>query len=98
MDITTDASRMFKIGQVSERAERLVKVTEECLELGLAAAKPWGHSGDTADAINTHAQENGYSVVEEIGADGRIGSRISTKIHLSALLLQKDLRCYWFRV
>ena len=40
----SDASRMFKIGQVSERAERLVKVTEECLELGLAAAKPWGTS------------------------------------------------------
>ena len=66
----SDASRMFKIGQVSERAERLVKVTEECLELGLAAAKPWGHLGDIADAINTHAQENGYSVVEEIGGHG----------------------------
>ena len=61
---------IFKIGQVSERAERLVKVTEECLELGLAAAKPWGHLGDIADAINTHAQENGYSVVEEIGGHG----------------------------
>ena len=66
----SDASRMFKIGQVSERAERLVKVTEECLELGLAAAKPWGHLGDIADAINTHAQANGYSVVEEIGGHG----------------------------
>ncbi len=66
----SDASRMFKIGQVSERAERLVKVTEECLELGLVAAKPWGHLGDIADAINTHAQANGYSVVEEIGGHG----------------------------
>ena len=66
----SDASRMFKIGQVSERAERLVKVTEECLELGLASAKPWGHLGDIADAINTHAQANGYSVVEEIGGHG----------------------------
>ena len=31
---------------------------------------PWGHLGDIADAINTHAQENGYSVVEEIGGHG----------------------------
>ena len=56
----SDASRMFKMGNVSERAERLVRVTEECVQRGLAAAKPWGHLGDIADAINTHAQANGY--------------------------------------
>ena len=66
----SDASRMFRIGNVSERADRIVRVTEECLALGLAAAKPWGHLGDIADAINTHAKENGYSVVEEIGGHG----------------------------
>ena len=66
----SDASRMLKIGTVSERAERIVRVTEECVELGLKAAKPWGHLGDIADAIYTHAQKNGYSVVEDIGGHG----------------------------
>lgn len=66
----SDASRMFKIGTVRERAERIVRVTEECVELGLKAAKPWGHLGDIADAIYTHAQKNGYSVVEDIGGHG----------------------------
>ena len=66
----SDASRMFKIGTVSERAERIVRVTEEGVELGLKAAKPWGHLGDIADAIYTHAQKNGYSVVEDIGGHG----------------------------
>lgn len=66
----SDASRMFKIGTVSERAKRIVRVTEECVELGLKAAKPWGHLGDIADAIYTHAQKNGYSVVEDIGGHG----------------------------
>lgn len=66
----SDASRMFAIGKISERAERLLKVTEECLARGLAAAKPWGHLGDIADAINSHAQANGYSVVEDIGGHG----------------------------
>ena len=66
----SDASRMFKIGEVSERAEKLVRVTEECVELGLAQAKPWNHLGDIAYAIHSHAQENGYSVVEEIGGHG----------------------------
>lgn len=66
----SDASRMFAIGKVSERAKKLMKVTEECVELGLAAAKPWGHLGDIADAINSHARANGYSVVEDIGGHG----------------------------
>lgn len=66
----SDASRMFKIGKLSERAEKIVKVTEECVELGLAQAKPWNHLGDIADAINSHAQANGYSVVIDIGGHG----------------------------
>ena len=66
----SDASRMFTIGDVSPEAERIVRVTKECVELGLKAAKPWGHLGDIAYAINSHAQENGYSVVEEIGGHG----------------------------
>ena len=41
----SDASRMFMIGEVSDRAKRLVRVTEECVELGLAAAKTMGTSG-----------------------------------------------------
>lgn len=66
----SDASRMFTMGKISDRAQRIVKVTEECVERGLAAAKPWGHLGDIADAINSHAQANGYSVVEDIGGHG----------------------------
>ena len=66
----SDASRMFTIGNISPKAEKLVRVTRECVELGLKAAKPWGHLGDIAYAINTHARANGYSVVEEIGGHG----------------------------
>ena len=66
----SDASRMFAIGKISERAEKLLKVTEECVERGLAAAKPWGHLGDIAHEINSHARANGYSVVEDIGGHG----------------------------
>ncbi len=66
----SDASRMFKMGEISDRAQRIIKVTEECVELGLEAAKPWGHLGDIAYAINSHAKANGYSVVEDIGGHG----------------------------
>ncbi|MEF9840739.1 MAG: type I methionyl aminopeptidase [Lachnospiraceae bacterium] len=66
----SDASRMFSIGTISQRADKLISVTKECVELGLAAARPWGHMGDIADAINSNAQKNGYSVVSEIGGHG----------------------------
>lgn len=66
----SDASRMFIIGNAAPRAKKIVRVTKECVELGLKAAKPWGHLGDIAYAINTHAQKNGYSVVEDIGGHG----------------------------
>ena len=77
VDVTTilngyyaDASRMFCIGEVSPEAKKLVDVTKECLDVGLAAVKAWGYLGDVGYAVNTLAQKNGYSVVEEIGGHG----------------------------
>ena len=92
----SDASRMFKLGTVSERAEKIVRVTEECVNLGLAAAKPWGHLGDIAHAINTHARENGYSVVEEIGGHG-IGLEFHEDPFVS-YVTQKEVKCFSFPV
>ena len=66
----SDASRMFTLGNISPQARKLVDVTRECVDLGLAEAKPWGHLGDIAHAISTHAHKNGYSVVEDIGGHG----------------------------
>lgn len=66
----SDASRMFKIGNVHEELEKLVKVSKECLDLGLKAAKPWGFLGDVSEAVQTHAEKNGYSVVREFGGHG----------------------------
>jgi len=66
----SDSSRMFMIGEVSDEKRKLVEVTKECVELGLAAVKPWGFLGDIADVISRHANENGYRVVREIGGHG----------------------------
>lgn len=65
-----DASRMFCIGDVPEEKRKLVRVTKECLDLALEATKPWGTMGDMGYACNKHAQENGYSIVREIGGHG----------------------------
>ena len=66
----SDSSRMFCIGNVSPEKKKLVDVTKECVELGLAAVKPWGFMGDMAEAVWTHAKENGYQVVRTIGGHG----------------------------
>lgn len=66
----SDSSRMYCIGKISEEKKKLVRVTKECVEKGLAMVKPWNFLGDMAQVINDHAKANGYSVVVEIGGHG----------------------------
>lgn len=66
----SDSSRMFCLGNVAPEHKKLVDVAKECVELGLAQVKPWGHLGDVAAAISEHAKANGYSVVREVGGHG----------------------------
>ncbi len=66
----SDSSRMFMLGNVDPEAKKLVEVTKECVDRGLKAVKPWGFLGDMAEAVHTYAEENGYSVVREIGGHG----------------------------
>ena len=66
----SDASRMYMIGEVSEEAKRLVEVTKECMMKGIEAVKPWTRLGNVSHAVQTHAEENGYSVVREFGGHG----------------------------
>ena len=66
----SDASRMFKIGKVSEAADKITDVAKECLEAGIKAVKPWGHLGDIGAAVQELAEKNGYSVVRAFGGHG----------------------------
>lgn len=66
----SDSSRMYCIGEVSEEKKKLVEVTRECMEKGIAMVQPWNFLGDMAQAVNDHAKANGYSIVVEIGGHG----------------------------
>lgn len=66
----SDASRMFMIGEVSEDAQKIVRVAKECLEVGLKAVHPWGTVGDIGAAVYAHAKENGCSVVVDFAGHG----------------------------
>ena len=66
----SDSSRMFCIGEVSPDRRRLVEVTRESVQAGLAAVKPWGFLGDVSAAVNKVATDAGYTVVREFGGHG----------------------------
>ncbi len=65
-----DASRMFIIGQTTPEKEKLVRVTKECLEIGMQTAKPYSFVGDLGNAIAKHAHKNGFSVVRDLCGHG----------------------------
>jgi len=65
-----DSSKMFCIGEVPNHASRLVKITQECLYLGILQVKPGATLGDIGHAIQTHAEKNHYSVVREYCGHG----------------------------
>ena len=70
-----DNAWTYRVGSVSPRAERLMRVTRECLELGIAAARPGNRIGDIGYAVQRHAEENGYGVIREYVGHG-VGRRM----------------------
>jgi methionyl aminopeptidase len=65
-----DSSRMYPVGEVNRKAERLVEVTYECLMRGIAMVKPGAHLGDIGYAIQTYAEAERCSVVRDFCGHG----------------------------
>lgn len=65
-----DSSKMFFVGKPSIMAERLCRVTLECLEIGIKMVRPGMQLGDIGAAIQKHAEDHNYSVVREFCGHG----------------------------
>ena len=65
-----DASRMYIIGKTTPEKEQLVRVTKECLEIGMEAAKPWHGVNEIGKAIQKHANKYHYGVVRDLCGHG----------------------------
>lgn len=66
-----DASRMFAIGQIDARAEELIHVTGEAVDLAISHLVPCrSHLGDIGYYIAGHVRRHKFSVVREIGGHG----------------------------
>ncbi len=65
-----DTSKMFIVGKPLEWAEKLCRITQECLYKGIELVKPGTRLGDIGEVIQKHAEKNGYSVVREYCGHG----------------------------
>ena len=65
-----DTSIMVGVGDVAPHAERLMRITQECLYQALALVKPGASLGDLGHVIQQHAESNYYSVVREYCGHG----------------------------
>ncbi|GAB3462392.1 type I methionyl aminopeptidase [Azotobacter salinestris] len=65
-----DTSMMFLVGNTPDWARRLCQVTQECLYKGIELVRPGAHLGDIGEAIQKHAEKNGFSVVREYCGHG----------------------------
>ncbi len=65
-----DAAVSVPVGKVKPEAAKLLRVTEEALRRGIAAARPGGRLGDIGAAVQEYAEQNGYSVVRNYVGHG----------------------------
>jgi len=65
-----DHAYTFEIGDVDPETKRLLEVTKECLNLGIAETKAGNRIGDIGFAIQQHAEKNGYGVVRDLVGHG----------------------------
>ena len=72
-----DSSRMFYVGNVGKKAQRLVGATHEAMMRGIGAIRPGATLGDIGYAIQKYAESQGYSTVRDFAGHG-IGRTMHT--------------------
>jgi methionyl aminopeptidase len=71
-----DSAVTVPVGRVSPEAARLLRVTQEALELGIQRVRLGGRISDIGSAIQQHVEANGFSVVREF-----VGHGIGAALH-----------------
>ena len=69
-DYYGDAALTVPVGSISERARRLLRVTEEALGKAIEQARPGNHVGDISAAIQGHVESRGFSAVRDFVGHG----------------------------
>ena len=70
-----DTATTIPVGEVSEEARQLIRVTEECLAFAIEQCRPNRRVGDIGHAVQSHAEKFGYGIVRDYTGHG-IGRRM----------------------
>lgn len=73
-----DHAYTFAVGEIDPKTEQLLKITKECLDLGIAQMVSGNRIGDVSFAVQQHAENHGYGVVREL-----VGHGLGKKMHES---------------
>jgi methionine aminopeptidase, type I len=65
-----DSAFTFEVGLVADNVKKLLKVTRECLSLGVEKVEAGNRIGDISSAVQENAENNGFSVVREMVGHG----------------------------
>lgn len=71
-----DSALTLPVGRISERLERLLRVTEEALDAAIGKVKLGNRVGDISAAVQQHAEGHGYNVVREF-----VGHGVGRELH-----------------
>jgi methionyl aminopeptidase len=72
----SDSAVTVAVGAISQAAQKLLDVTQECLMVGIAQMERGNHLGDIGAAVQKHAESQGYGVVREL-----VGHGVGTAMH-----------------
>ncbi len=86
-----DAAITLAIGEVDETSRRLIQVTEEALNAGVAQARQGNHLWNLIRAIQTHVERNGFNVLREYQGHG-IGRQMHEKPDIPNYLGERGQR------
>lgn len=97
IDVTTivdgyfgDASRMYTVGTVSEKAKDLIAVTKKAWEIGIAEVRPGNFFGNIGFAISQFAESRWYSVVRDYTGHG-----VGLEFHEEPYVYHKAAKNTW---
>ncbi len=66
----TDMCMTFPVGKISKENQKLLRITEECLNKAIKVIKPGKRINDIARVIERHAENHGYGVVRDLVGHG----------------------------
>ena len=65
-----DMARTFGVGHISQADKDLIRVTQECFQMGLAQMVEGNRIGDVSYAVQRHAEAHGYGVIRDLCGHG----------------------------